>query len=100
MTDRFGELTMPLTLLTSRQDHVVSPSDSEHLAGTYGGSVEHVWLERSFHVATKDYERDICVERTLAVLRAVASSAGGGGFRCRACCASIPMLCTKPSWSS
>ncbi|MEM8621015.1 MAG: alpha/beta fold hydrolase [Actinomycetota bacterium] len=71
MTARFGELTMPLTLLTSRQDHVVSPSDSEHLAGSFGGSVEHLWLERSFHVATKDYDREAIVERMLAVLAAV-----------------------------
>lgn len=56
MTDRFGELTMPLLLITSRQDHVVEPANSEHLAATYGGDVEHVWLERSYHVATQDYD--------------------------------------------
>jgi len=55
---RYGELTMPLLLITSRQDHVVEPSNSEHLAATYGGDVEHVWLERSYHVATQDYDRD------------------------------------------
>jgi len=57
MTDRFGELTMPLLLITSRQDHVVEPTNSEHLAANYGGEVEHVWLERSYHVATQDYDR-------------------------------------------
>jgi carboxylesterase len=56
MTDRYGELTMPLLLITSRQDHVVEPSNSEHLAVNYGGDVEHVWLERSYHVATQDYD--------------------------------------------
>lgn len=56
MTDRYGQLTMPLLLITSRQDHVVEPSNSEHLAVNYGGDVEHVWLERSFHVATQDYD--------------------------------------------
>jgi len=56
MTDRYGELTMPLLLITSRQDHVVEPANSEHLAATYGGDVEHVWLERSYHVATQDYD--------------------------------------------
>ncbi len=56
MTDRYGELTMPLLLITSRQDHVVEPSNSEHLAVNYGGQVEHVWLERSYHVATQDYD--------------------------------------------
>lgn len=56
MTDRYGELTMPLLLITSRQDHVVEPANSEHLAINYGGEVEHVWLERSYHVATQDYD--------------------------------------------
>jgi carboxylesterase len=58
LTHRFGELTMPLLLFTSRQDHVVDPAQSVHLAATYGGPVEHHWLERSYHVATQDYDRD------------------------------------------
>lgn len=58
MEPRYGELTMPLLLFTSRQDHVVEPKQSEFLAGTYGGSVDHRWLERSYHVATNDYDRD------------------------------------------
>jgi carboxylesterase len=59
LTDRYGELAMPLLLFTSRQDHVVEPRNSEHLARTYGGDVDHRWLERSFHVATQDYDRDL-----------------------------------------
>ncbi|RLE25219.1 MAG: hypothetical protein DRJ50_03335 [Actinobacteria bacterium] len=58
MTGRFGDLAMPLLLITSRQDHVVEPANSEHLAESYGGDVEHVWLERSYHVATQDFDRD------------------------------------------
>jgi len=58
MSDRYGELTMPLLLITSRQDHVVEPANSEQLAVGYGGEVEHVWLERSYHVATQDYDAD------------------------------------------
>jgi carboxylesterase len=58
MADRYGELDMPLLLITSRQDHTVEPANSEHLAATYGGDVEHVWLERSYHVATIDFDAD------------------------------------------
>jgi carboxylesterase len=58
MTGRYGELTMPLLLITSRQDHVVEPTNSEHLVATYGGDVDHVWLDRSYHVATQDYDAD------------------------------------------
>lgn len=61
ITDRFGDGVIPLRLFTSRQDHVVPPSDSEHLAAAWGGPVEHTWLERSFHVATLDYERDVVI---------------------------------------
>jgi carboxylesterase len=66
ITDRFGELTMPLALFTSRHDHVVDPGDSEHLAATFGGPVEHTWLERSCHVATRDFDRDELVAATVA----------------------------------
>jgi carboxylesterase len=58
LADRYGQLTVPLLLMTSRQDHVVDPASSEHLAATYGGEVDHVWLERSYHVATQDYDAD------------------------------------------
>lgn len=58
MSDKYGELKMPLLLITSRQDHVVEPANSEHLVATYGGEVDHVWLERSYHVATQDFDRD------------------------------------------
>jgi carboxylesterase len=57
LAGRYGELSMPLLLFTSRQDHVVDPRQSEHLAGTYGGDIDHRWLERSYHVATLDYDR-------------------------------------------
>jgi carboxylesterase len=63
MTDKYGELKMPLLLITSRQDHVVEPVNSEHLAATYGGEVDHVWLERSYHVATQDFDRDEIMKR-------------------------------------
>lgn len=57
MTDRYGEITAPLLLFTSRNDHVVEPAQSEHLAATYGGPVDHRWLDRSYHVATQDHDR-------------------------------------------
>ena len=59
MAARYGELTMPLLLFTSRQDHVVEPAQSEYLVEQYGGTVDHRWLERSYHVATMDFDRDV-----------------------------------------
>ena len=69
---RFAELTAPLRLFTSRQDHVVPPADSEHLVATYGGDVDHSWLELSFHVATRDFERDVVIAESVAFVERVA----------------------------
>ncbi len=69
ITDRFGAGSIPLRLFTSRQDHVVPPSDSEHLAATWGGPVEQTWLERSFHVATLDFERDVVISGAVDFVR-------------------------------
>ena len=62
---QYGSLTMPLLLFTSVQDHVVSPEDSHALAAEYGGTVEHVLLERSYHVATQDYDKDLIFARAV-----------------------------------
>lgn len=74
ITNRYPELTMPMRLFTSRQDHVVDPADSEFLATAYGGTVHHTWLERSYHVATRDYERDLIIDETLAFIADVAAA--------------------------
>jgi carboxylesterase len=74
MTGRYHELTMPLRLFTSRQDHVVDPAQSEHLAATYGGPVDHTWLERSYHVATQDYDSGLVVAESVAFMSRVAAS--------------------------
>jgi len=66
ITDRYGELTVPLLLFSSTDDHVVPPENSAHLAATYGGEVDLIELTRSFHVATQDFDRDLINERSVA----------------------------------
>jgi carboxylesterase len=66
LSARYRSLTIPLRLFTSHNDHVVAPSDSEYLVEHYGGPVEHTWLDRSYHVATQDYDRDLIVAETIA----------------------------------
>jgi carboxylesterase len=51
-----GGLRCPVLLLSSRHDHVVPAESGDLLAASAGGPVERVWLERSFHVATLDYD--------------------------------------------
>jgi len=55
--DRLAEIHVPTLIITSRQDHVVNPADSDVLAEGISGPVERIWLEKSFHVATVDYDR-------------------------------------------
>jgi carboxylesterase len=57
LAPQLGEIRCPSLILTSRQDHVVPPGNSDFLAGAVSGPVERVFLERSFHVATLDYDR-------------------------------------------
>jgi len=55
--DRLGDIAQPALIITSRQDHVVNPEDSDVLAEGIAGPVERLWLEKSFHVATLDYDK-------------------------------------------
>ena len=71
MCDRYGEITCPLLLLTSPQDHVVEPSNGDFLAETFGGPVERISLDRSFHVATLDYDKPVIFEAAVAFGRKV-----------------------------
>lgn len=60
------KIACPILLLTSPQDHVVDPRDSDILAGAASGPVERITLERSYHVATLDYDKDLIFERAVA----------------------------------
>jgi carboxylesterase len=54
---RLGDIRCSTLVITSRQDHVVTPTDSDLIAESVAGPVERLWLEKSFHVATLDYDR-------------------------------------------
>jgi carboxylesterase len=70
-----GRISCPVLVLTSPQDHVVAPANSDVLAGAVAGPVERVTLERSYHVATLDYDKDLIAERATAFVRKVTASA-------------------------
>ncbi len=61
---RLSRIACPVLVLNSPQDHVVPPENSDTLAASVTGPVERVTLERSFHVATLDYDREL-VERSV-----------------------------------
>jgi carboxylesterase len=72
---RLGDITCPVLIMTSTQDHVVPPISSDILAIKVSGPVERVTLERSYHVATLDYDKDLIFERAVEFARKVTSSA-------------------------
>ena len=55
---RLPGVTCPVLIVTSAHDHVVHPVSSDVVAGAVAGPVERLVLERSFHLATLDVERD------------------------------------------
>ena len=57
--------------LNSPQDHVVDPVQGDFLAASYGGPVQRILLERSYHVATQDYDKELIFESTVAFANSV-----------------------------
>ena len=57
-------VTCPVLLFTSTHDHVVDPKSSALLVKRAKGAVEQVVLDRSYHVATLDYDKDEIESRT------------------------------------
>jgi carboxylesterase len=63
---RLPSVAQPALVLHSTEDHVVPPGSVALLERTLAGPHELVTLDRSFHVATIDYDKDLIVERALA----------------------------------
>jgi carboxylesterase len=69
-----SRITCPMLLMTSPNDHVVDPTDSDFLATAVSGPVERVTLERSYHVATLDFDGPLICERAVAFGRKVTTA--------------------------
>jgi carboxylesterase len=69
-------ITCPVLVMNSAVDHVVMPPDevAEHLASRLGGPVERLVLERSYHVATLDHDKDLICERAVAFAQKVTAA--------------------------
>jgi carboxylesterase len=68
---RLGEIRVPVLIITSRQDHVVPPSNSDMLAAALSGPVERLWLEHSYHVAPIDLDRRLVADTVVDFARRV-----------------------------
>jgi carboxylesterase len=63
----------PALILHSTQDHIVPPSSVKLLTESLSGPYEVVELDRSFHVATIDFDKHVVNERAVAFARQRAS---------------------------
>ncbi|MFB7108764.1 alpha/beta hydrolase [Streptomyces sp. NPDC056291] len=74
------QVTQPLLLLRSPQDHVVPPVDSARILGRVSSTdVTEVLLEHSYHVATLDHDADRIFEESYAFVGRLAPSVGKEG---------------------
>ena len=76
---RLAEITCPVLLCTSPQDHVVEPVSSDLVAASVRGPVQRIVLERSFHVATLDHDAALIEQRAVEFVRRVTAAAPDGG---------------------
>ncbi|MFD5742538.1 alpha/beta hydrolase [Streptomyces massasporeus] len=77
-TDRdLPQVTQPVLLMRSPQDHVVPPVDSARILSRISSTdVKEVILEQSYHVATLDHDADRIHEESLAFIGRIASGLG------------------------
>ena len=63
-------INQPLLVIHSRNDHTVHPSNAQYIYDTVASEdKELVWLERSYHVVTLDYEKEEIFERTYEFIK-------------------------------
>ncbi|GGX53587.1 alpha/beta hydrolase [Streptomyces minutiscleroticus] len=73
------QVTQPLLLLRSPQDHVVPPVDAARVLGRVSSTdVTEVLLEHSYHVATLDHDADRIFEESHSFIGRLAPGAGEG----------------------
>jgi carboxylesterase len=71
------QVTQPLLLLHSVQDHVVPPADSARVLSRVSSTdVQEIVLEQSYHVATLDHDADRIFEESFAFVERLAPEAG------------------------
>jgi carboxylesterase len=73
---KLADIACPVLLLSSREDHVVPPEQGDALVAAIGDRCERVWLERSYHVATLDYDRAEVEQRVRDFVLRVTGSGG------------------------
>lgn len=69
---RLDRVTAPTLIMTSRQDHVVPPQTGAYTLDRIGAEDKsQIWLEKSFHVAALDYDRDLIARQSLSFIKRI-----------------------------
>jgi carboxylesterase len=78
------QVTQPLLVLRSAQDHVVPAADSARILSRVSSTdVTEIVLEQSYHVATLDHDADRIFEESLTFMDRLASAIGKEGTAAR-----------------
>ena len=68
--DALPWVSSPILVMHGRNDHTVHPSNADYIFENVGSTdKELLWLERSYHVVTLDYDKDVVAERTLKFIK-------------------------------
>jgi carboxylesterase len=71
LASSLAAITAPVLVCNSPQDHVVPITDSDVIAATVQGPVERLTMERSYHVATLDYDHELIETTAVAFAKRV-----------------------------
>lgn len=69
ISNKVADISVPIRLYSSIHDHVVGPESGEFLAKV-NSNVERVTMERSYHVATLDFDKDLITAGMLEFIEA------------------------------
>jgi carboxylesterase len=73
--DLIPKIKCPVLVITSRDDHVVSPANGRIIPNLLTVSrVESLWLDNSYHVATIDNDKDLICEQACSFISSVLKS--------------------------
>lgn len=64
------QVKAPILVMHGRNDHTVHPENARYILDNVGSTdKELLWLERSYHVITLDYEKEVVADRTFDFIK-------------------------------
>jgi carboxylesterase len=67
---RLGQVRCPLLVMHGRNDHTAFPGTANMIVdGVSSQDKQLIWCERSYHVITLDYDRDLVFEKTFGFIK-------------------------------